>query len=258
VTRLHAIARMGRRALDALLPRRTLHEVSSLPRFVSDWRHYRQLPHAERLRLADAAPQLDDRVPLTPFDPHYLYQAAWATERIVAEAPERHVDVASHAMFVGPLSVHVPVTFVDIRPLELDLPGFTSTVGDVTALPFDTAEIQSLSCLHVAEHVGLGRYGDELDPRGTRRACAELARVLSPGGSLYFSLPVGRSRVCFNAHRIHSPAEILEYFSELSLTEFAFVGDDGRLHLDAAPSDAEGLDYGCGLFRFRRTDQTRA
>jgi hypothetical protein len=35
--------------------------------------------------------------------------------------------------------------------------------------------------MHVVEHVGLGRYGDALDPKGDARACAELARVLAQG-----------------------------------------------------------------------------
>jgi SAM-dependent methyltransferase len=124
--------------------------------------------------------------------------------------------------------------------------------GNLLALPFADASIGSLSCLHVAEHVGLGRYGDPLDPLGTRKAAAELARVLAPGGDLYVALPVGRPRVCFNAHRIHAARDVRAYFGALDLSEFAGVGDDGAL-VESAPLDLfDDASYACGLFRFRR------
>ena len=172
--------------------------VRSWTRYLREWRRYRRLPGAEPLRLGDSIPCLSDRTGSTPFSAHYLYQAAWATERILAARPARHVDVGSEAQFVAMLSTQAPVTFVDIRPLQAaGLPNLKSIEGSLLNLPFESGSVASLSCLHVAEHVGLGRYGDPLNPAGTRLACAELARVLAPGGELFFSLPVGRPRVCF-------------------------------------------------------------
>src|SRR5205807_5995192 len=66
--------------------------------------------------------------------------------------------------------------------------------GDILALPFRDQSVVSLSCLHVVEHVGLGRYGDGLNPEGTQQALAELQRVLAVEGNLFLSLPVGRPR----------------------------------------------------------------
>jgi hypothetical protein len=42
----------------------------------------------------------------------------------------------------------------------------------------------SLSGLHVAEHIGLGRYAAPLKPHGTRQACVDSQRVLAPAGNL--------------------------------------------------------------------------
>jgi len=104
----------------------------------------------------------------------------------------------------------------------------------------------------VAEHIGLGRYGDPLDPLGTRKAAAELQRVVAPGGQLLFGGPVGRPRVCFNAHRVHSPHDVVAMFSELQLVEFSGVDDRGTFSRHRTLDELEGAQYGCGMFRFVR------
>lgn len=244
-----------RRWTDPVLPaRQGLAAFREYPHFLKAWRSYERLPGAESLDLRDSHPCLFDNVPTTPYDPHYFHQAVWATARILGTQQDQHVDVGSEVNFVGMLSVSVPVTFVDIRPLPVELPNLKSVVGDlVGGLPFSDGSVRSLSCLHVAEHVGLGRYGDDLAPDGTRRACAELVRVLASGGNLFFSVPVGRPRVCFNAHRIHAPEQILSCFSELELVEFSVVDDHYRLVTDADPAAAAEFAYACGLFWLRRS-----
>jgi SAM-dependent methyltransferase len=166
--------------------------------------------------------------------------------------PERHVDVGSRVDYVGFLTALTRVTFVDIRPLEAEVEGLDSVAGSVLDLPFEDRSLESVSCLHVAEHIGLGRYGDPLDADGTRKAATELARVLRPGGQLLFSGPVGRPRVCFNAHRIHSPEQIIAMFPELELVEFSGVDDAGAFRRGRAPEELNGARYACGLFRFGR------
>jgi hypothetical protein len=223
-------------------------------RFIREWRQYSRLQRAEPLQFENSYPVLADRTDTTPVDIHYFYQAVWAMERIARVKGNIHVDVGSEVGFVGMLTTHLPVLFIDIRPLSAKLPYMTSLSGSVLNLPLATQSIGSLSCLHVAEHVGLGRYGDPLNPLGTRLACEELIRVLSPGGNLFFSTPVGRTRVCFNAHRIHMPQEILSFFDGLELVEFSAVDDRGQLVLDIRPEQMMTANYGCGLFWFRRPE----
>jgi SAM-dependent methyltransferase len=221
-------------------------------RFLRDLHAYSALEGAEPVSSADLLPRFGDWTETTRLDSHYFHLGIWAARRILERRPDRHVDVGSDVNFVGIMTAVTEVEFVDIRPLVVDLPRLRSRAGSVLALPYPSKTIASLSCLHVAEHVGLGRYGDNLDPAGTRKAARELSRVLAPGGTLLFALPVGRERLCFNAHRVHAPATIVNYFDDLELAEFSVVDDSGVLREYVPPDDFAEAHYACGLFRFHR------
>jgi SAM-dependent methyltransferase len=229
-----------------------LSSLALLPRFFLDFGRYRRMAPGERVRWKDTFPCLSDELPQTPLDPHYFYQGAWLARRLAGMPPRNHVDVGSSVMMVSVLSAIVPMTFVDYRPLRAELQGVRSIAGSLTALPFEDTSIESLSCLHVIEHVGLGRYGDELNPQGSRLAAAELARVLSHGGKLYLSVPVGRARVCFNAHRVFAPETIVSMFTGCELATFSLVDDEGNFLENAPLAAASSLSYGCGMFEFRK------
>lgn len=201
--------------------------------------------------MVDAYPCLLDRSVSTPFDPHYYYVNAWAMRRILADRPERHLDVGSLAMFSSLLSAILPVTFADYRPLRTTLSGLSHVAADITNLPFTTGSMPSISNLHVAEHIGLGRYGDALNPNGSLHAAEELTRVLKPGGTLLFAVPVGRPRTCFNAHRIFSPTAIPALFPSLKVVECSGVTDDGVFLENIDPSELSESEYACAMFLLR-------
>jgi len=249
----HYLGHLWDQWIEPILPLKPLrHSVSAYMRYLSDWSRYSALPGSETLRFVYSYPCLFDRTAITHVDAHYFYQDIWAFKAIQASGAPSHVDVGSRAIFVGTLTAITKVTFIDIRPLTVNLENFDSKPGSILALPFNDNSIFSLSCLHVAEHIGLGRYGDPLDPEGTKKAARELARVLAPRGNLYFSVPVGKPRVCFNAHRIHSPEQILGYFYDLELVQFSGIEDDGTFRQDMAPSDLAEASYACGLFHFTK------
>jgi SAM-dependent methyltransferase len=120
-------------------------------------------------------------------------------------------------------------------------------------MPFKDGSIASLSSLHVIEHVGLGRYGDPVDPAGYLKAAAELSRVLAPGGRLLLSTPIGHERTCFDAHRVFDPQTVIQAFGNLALIEFSLIDDEGRrIIADATFDHARRCEYGCGLFVFQK------
>ena len=243
---------MLRRWTLALLLPLPLVGVFYLPRYFLQYISYFRSNRGLRPKWRDMYPCLGDWTTTTPFDSHYFYQGAWLARKLRLQAPPRHVDIGSSVMTLSVISAYVDTEFVDLRPIDTNLSGLTPRTGSVLSLDFIDSSIVSLSCLHVIEHIGLGRYGDPLDTLGSVKAAAELERVLSPGGRLYLSLPVGRERVCFNAHRVHSPSSVLSMFGKLKLIEFSWVDDAGRFHDNVSHHMAEGQDYACGMFLFEK------
>ncbi len=219
----------------------TFKELDTKPRFSYSWETF--------------FPQIFDKTTLTGFDRHYVYHTAWAVRKVKEFNPEKHVDIASSLYFPGLLSAFIPVDFYDYRPAPLHLSGLTTEHADLTKLHFASESIQSLSCLHTIEHVGLGRYGDPIDPEGDEKACRELARVLAPQGRLLFVTPVGKEAIIqFNAHRIYTYEKVLALFPTLTLTEFSYVPEHGTdgVHEHANPNELTSERYACGLFVFEK------
>jgi hypothetical protein len=229
--------------------------VGAIPQyidFLKDWIEYSKLPGAEPIKILETYPCIHDKTQTTSFDAHYFYQDIWAFRKIYETKPNYHVDVGSRADLIGFLTTITKVIFIDIRPLIATLENFDSKRGTILLMPFEENSIPSLSSLHVAEHIGLGRYGDPLDPLGTKKACEELYRTLAVGGNLYFSLPVGKPKLCFNAHRIHSPQQIIEYFSNLKLVELSCIDDGVKFKRNIDIAVLENSSYACGLFHFTK------
>ncbi|MFB2120567.1 MULTISPECIES: DUF268 domain-containing protein [Parapedobacter] len=201
-------------------------------------------------------PCLNDATGETAFDRHYVYHPAWAMRIIKSINPDRHVDISSTLHFCTMLSAVVPTDFYDYRPADLVLDNLTSSFADLMNLPFPDDSIASVSCMHTVEHIGLGRYGDQLDYDGDLKAIAELKRVVSPGGSLLLVVPLGRESIlCFNAHRIYDKQQVLALFSDMELVDFTLIPEDGKDGgLVPNPSDEllKRQFYGCGCFWFKK------
>lgn len=225
---------------------------------IRDWLAYNRgdVPAGMRATLAGAFPMPADRLlSAGSAKGHYFHQDLWFARRVRDANPAVHWDVGSRIDgFVSHLLVFRRVNVLDVRDLDSNVEGLSFHRGDITELPFPDQSVESISSLHVVEHIGLGRYGDKVDPRGHITAMKELVRVVAPGGALYLGFPIGRQRVEFNAHRVLDPVEVLEWLTPLTLERFAAVDDAGDLVEPARPEDFRRAHYACGLYVLRRRE----
>ncbi len=211
-----------------------------------------------RLETSDITPFLTDNTNTTQFDRHYIYHPAWAARILKQTNPAVHVDIASSLHFCSIISAFILVRFYDYRPAELVLSDLQTAHQDLTLLTFESNSIDSLSCMHSVEHVGLGRYGDQLDYDGDEKAMSELARVLKPGGNFLFVTPIGaKAKIVFNAHRIYTKELILDAFKKFGLTlkEFSLIpekSEDGGIVSNPNKELLQKQVYGCGCFWFTK------
>lgn len=227
------------------------------PFVLNDLRAFKNTEGSNRFstKITDFYPCILDKTITTSFDRHYVYHTSWAA-RVVREInPLFHIDISSSLYFSGIVSAFIPVHFYDYRPAKLNLSNLESKKADLHALPFADMSVHSISCMHTIEHVGLGRYGDPIDAKGDLKAIKELKRVVSSNGNLIIVVPVGKPKIEFNAHRIYSYEQILEYVedSEFTLKEFTFIPEyEGPMTRNADPSLVLKADYACGCFWFKR------
>lgn len=198
-------------------------------------------------------PCLYDNLSYTPLEPTYFFQDSWAAKHLFDLKPNHHYDIGSSAKTIGILSQFVPITMIDIRPIELELPNLFFKKGSILELPFQDNSLETLSSLCVVEHIGLGRYGDPLDPFGSEKAIKELKRVLKIGGVILFSVPVdNENKIYFNAHRAFTRDYILELFSGFEIL-------DEKYHYCTKMYDSNDKNkgFGTGLYKLKKGDSKK-
>lgn len=238
-------------------PLKALNSIRGIPFFFRDLRRYRKMAKDKEgaIAITSLFPILHDRFASNGnLDPHYFYQDLWAARKIYSACPVRHVDIGSGvATFVSHLLTFRTVEIVDVRPLPLRIDGLSTTVTDATNMAgYADNSLESISTLHAAEHFGLGRYGDPVNPTAHLVFMRALTRVLKPGGKLYFSVPCGVEQLAFNAHRVIAAKTVLRGFEGLKLLSFSCVTDDHRFHLNCSVETIEKECYGCGMFEFTK------
>jgi hypothetical protein len=180
------------------------------------------------------------------FDEHYIYHVAWAMRKVKEINPAHHYDIGSSLHFCTSLAAYYPTTYMDYRVPRLKVEGLS--LASIDLANEVVGEFESLSCLHVVEHIGLGRYGDTLDNEGDLKAIENLKKMAKK--DLLFVVPVGRPVAYFNAHRVYCPSYIQKLFSEFSC-EFYLIPNNGKMPYYTEPTPLD-LPYACGCFHFRR------
>jgi len=188
---------------------------------------------------------------------HYFHQDLLVSRFVFEDNPNQHFDFGSRVDgFIAHLASFREVTMLDIRGLQvIGHPQINFKVCDIMKLAEQNVA-ESLSCLHTLEHIGLGRYGDAINPNGHILAFNNLLGFVKPDGLLYLSFPISNStKVYFNRERIFEPTELLSWSDQsFKIERFDYVDDEGNLHLN---QDLFGqlpkFDYGCGIYTIKKS-----
>ncbi len=206
--------------------------------------------------LMTVYPRISDKSAKTPFEKQYIYHIGWAARCIQQIAPKKHTDFGSLLHFSVIVSAFVPVNFYDYRPAEISLPNLSSEFGNLVDIKIADNSLESVSCMHTIEHIGLGRYGDPIEPEGDLRALGELKRIVAPNGSLLVVVPMGKQQHTeFNGHRVYEYNTFVSYFEGFTLEDFSYIpqtDDRGGIILHTDGSIVGNDTLGCGCFWFKK------
>lgn len=187
----------------------------------------------------------------------YFWQDLYVAKKILEMNPVRHVDIGSRIDgFISHLACVRDVEVFDIRPLNEKIPNVKFTKFDITNPGINLLAVSDcVTCLHTLEHIGLGRYGDVIDPNGWEIALQSLANLLKPSGSLWISVPVGVQLIQFNAHRVFSPFTVVNQASEVGLELSKFISIEASVVSESHDFNFDfnrvsKLKYALGIFNF--------
>jgi SAM-dependent methyltransferase len=192
---------------------------------------------------------------------HYFHQDLLIARKICLSNPKRHLDIGSRLDgFVAHVAAFRVIEVMDIRPLLNTIPNVRFVQADLMSqLPDDLIDsYDSISSLHAIEHFGLGRYGDKIDPDGYLLGLNNIYRILKKEGKFYFSVPIGRQRMEFNAHRVFSIKYLLGILtSKYQIDSFSFIDDQGDLHENVVLREKNiidncGCNWGCGILELTK------
>jgi hypothetical protein len=236
--------------------------LKGLARFWTNYRRFTELNSAagHPWKILPSYPCLHDfDSPSGVARGHYFHQDLYVAQKIFQKAPVKHVDCGSRIDgFVAHVASFRPIEVLDIRDLPQGIPNVVFHRCDLLKIPAQFHEYcDSLSCLHVLEHIGLGRYGDPIDIHGYAIALGNLATILKPGGTLFLSTPFGAQRVEYNAHRIfhlRTLCKLIEQFFDV--VEFAMVDDNDEFHqkadLQSAVRSSNCFRFALAIFELRK------
>lgn len=99
--------------------------------------------------------------------------------------------------------------------------------GDCMSTNLADESVDVVAVISTLEHVGLGRWGDPLDPEGDIKTMREACRILKPGGHVILTIPYGYPTVVFNLNRIYDAGRVslLTERFDVVLAEYSLNGE---------------------------------
>lgn len=229
--------------------------------FKNDYRKFKSMMKDSEFPIADSYPILSERSESAgATKSSYFVQDLYVAQKIFENNPQKHVDIGSRIDgFVAHVASFRKIELLDIRKMESKIKNVSFKQADLMDsgnLPIDYCD--SISSLHALEHFGLGRYGDPIDPEGHIKGFNNITKILKSSGIFYFSVPMGRQRIEFNAHRVFGMPYLLKLVrKDYDIMSFAYIDDESDLHTDVDLTDENinktfGCEYGCAIFELKK------
>ncbi len=195
--------------------------------FLKDYKNIKKDISKSNFEIYPTHPYLFDKYDNNLKLEYFHFQDLWAFKTLSKINIFELVDIGSNLSFITFASTISKIKCVDIRPHKILLENVDFVVGDIIKLPFKEDSVSNLSSLSVIEHIGLGRYGDNIDLFGMEKSVKEFERVLKKNGNLIVSFPVGKKNIIeFNAHRICNLEYINQLFKNYILKNETFIYKD--------------------------------
>lgn len=228
--------------------------------YASDKEKYSMLNKRENFKVDenDVWPITTDKYAAAGSVNSYFWQDLWAARHVIENRPKEHFDIGSRldGFIAHVLSNGISVNMIDIRPFPSIIEGLHTIVDDATDMKqFEDNSIESLSALCSLEHFGLGRYGDPIDPEACFKCFESIQKKMKKGGKAYISVPIGKERLQFNAHRIFYPQTIVTCFQNMKLLEFSCATCDSiekNISLEKYNNEMQSRGDRFGLFYFEK------
>lgn len=223
-----------------------------------DAKKYEQLNERSNFAIKEQCmwPIITDKYALAGKIRNYFWQDLWAARLIIQRGVKEHFDIGSRldGFVAHLLAAGINIQVIDIREVPIEEEHLHTIIDDATMLhQIGDESIESMSALCSLEHFGLGRYGDPVDPEACFKCFANIQRKLRKGGHLYISVPVGKERVEFNAHRVFYASTIVDCFHDLHLLEYSCAAQgtiEYNVDIHKYDDDQHNGEWRYGLFHF--------
>jgi hypothetical protein len=157
----------------------------------------------------------------TEFFTHYDAFGYWIAERLARSNRRRRIlDIGSPKTQNAILSASHDVTAIVLADCSDGFSAVTYIQHDVTQpLPFLAASFDCFTSTVALPLIGLGRYGDRIDPNSLPNLVSELGRIMSDDSELFVSMAFGPSLLVFNNHWCLDLEAILRVFKGWRLVD---------------------------------------
>jgi hypothetical protein len=154
------------------------------------------------------------------FFTHYDVFAYWLAAHLARTGRRRILDVGSPKMQTAMLSANHDVTSLVLADCSDRFSAVNYLRCDISdPLPFGDASFDCLTSSATLQLVGLGRYGDRLNPNCLPSFVRELHRVMAADADLFVSMCLGPNMLAFNNSWFLDLDKIGELFRGWTLAE---------------------------------------